>query len=88
MWKFHDFSIALILREINFWDFERAKFAIQTYLEALNYDFYEFKHFLKAEIYQFKKILSPKNGKNGNFETSKFSKIDFIHAKIRMKDKS
>ena len=36
VWKFHDFSIAQILREINFWDSTGAKSAILTQLEALN----------------------------------------------------
>ena len=57
--KFHDFSITQILREINFGDFRGAKFAISTHLEALNFDFHEFLHFLKAEIYQFNKSQSP-----------------------------
>ena len=48
--KFHDFSITQILREINFRDFRSAKSAIWTHLEALNFDVYEFLHFLKAEI--------------------------------------
>ena len=59
MWKFHDFSITQILREINFEDSRSAKSAILTHLEALNFDFYEFLHFLKAEIYQINKIQSP-----------------------------
>ena len=50
--KFHDFCITQILREINFKDFWSAKSAILTHLEALNLDYYEFLHFLKAEIDQ------------------------------------
>ena len=56
VWKFHDFSIIQILREINSLG---AKSAISTHLEALNYDFYEFLHFLKGEIYQIKHFQSP-----------------------------
>ena len=53
MWKFHDFSITQILREINFGDSTNAKSAILTHLEVLNFAFYEILHFLKeAEIYQ------------------------------------
>ena len=52
VWKFHDFSITQILREINFGDSRSAKSAILTHLEALNFDFYEFLHFLKAEFNQ------------------------------------
>ena len=36
--------------------------------------FYEFLHFMKAEIYQMNKVQSPKNDKN---DTSKISKIGF-----------
>ena len=46
-----DFSITQILREINFDDSGSAKSAILTHLEALNFDFNVFLHFLKAEIY-------------------------------------
>ena len=40
VWKFHDFSITQILREINFEDSRRAKSAILTHLEALDFDFF------------------------------------------------
>ena len=50
VWKFHNFSITQILREINFGDSRSAKSAILGHFEALNFDFYEFWHFLKAEI--------------------------------------
>ena len=59
VWKFHDFSITQILREINFGDSRSAKSAILTHLEALNFDFYGILHFLKAEIYQKDKTQSP-----------------------------
>ena len=59
MWKFHNFSITHILREINFEDSRSAKSAIFTDLEALNFDFYEILHFLRAEIYQSNKLQSP-----------------------------
>ena len=59
VWKFQNFSITQILREIIFRDSRSAKFAILTHSEALNFDFYEFLHFLKAEIYQINKIHSP-----------------------------
>ena len=39
VWKFHDFSIIQILREINFRDFGSLKKAILTHLRALNFDF-------------------------------------------------
>ena len=50
MWKFQDFSITQILREINFGDPRCAKCAILSHFEALNFDLYEFLHFLKAEM--------------------------------------
>ena len=42
MWKFHDFSITQILREINFEDSRNAKSVILTQLEALDFDVNEF----------------------------------------------
>ena len=56
MWKFHNFSITQILREIDFGDARSAKYAIVTRSMALNFDFCEFLHFLKAQIYQINKI--------------------------------
>ena len=48
VWKFHDYYIIQILREINFKDSWSAEFIILTHLEALNLHFDEFLHFLKA----------------------------------------
>ena len=59
MWEFHDFSITQILREIKFGDLKSSKSAIFTHLEALKFDFCEFEDFLKTEIDQINKILSP-----------------------------
>ena len=42
----------MILRESNFEDSRSAKSAVLTHLEALNFDFYGFLHFLKTVIYQ------------------------------------
>ena len=56
VWKFQNFAITQISREMNFGDFTSAKSAILTHLEALNFDIYEIWHFLKAEIYQINKI--------------------------------
>ena len=77
VWKFHDFPITQILREINIGDSRSAKAAILTHSEALNFDLYELLHFLKAEIYQNNIIQSPKNCKNCSFRASRFSKYDF-----------
>ena len=70
VWLIYDFSIAQIFREIDFRDSWSAKFATLTQLVVPNSDFYEFLHFLKADIYQINKIQSPQNGKNGDFGTS------------------
>ena len=51
VWKFHDFSSIHISREIKVVDSWGPKTAILTLLEALNFDFHEFLHFLKAEVY-------------------------------------
>ena len=53
--RFQNFSITQILREIKFRDFRSAESAILPHLEALNFDFHEFCHFLKAEIDLFRK---------------------------------
>ena len=54
MWKFLDFSVTQILRQINCEDSSSVKSAILTHLGALN--FYEYLHFLKTKIYQIDKI--------------------------------
>jgi len=75
--KISSFSINQILREINFWNSRSAKSAILTHLEALNFDFYEFLHFLKAEIDQKLRCRVSKLAKSGIFRTSSMSKNDF-----------
>ena len=74
MWKSLDVSVTQILREINFGDSRSAKSAIFTNSEALNFDFYEFLHFQKADFHQIDQIQSPKNG---SFRTYTFCKVDF-----------
>ena len=59
MVKFNYFYITQNLREIDFGDSRSAKSATFTLLEALNFYFYEFLHFLKAENYQINKIQRP-----------------------------
>ena len=53
--KFHDFAITKILREIDVWDSISAESAVLTHFEPLKFDFYEFFHFFKAEMYQINK---------------------------------
>ena len=59
VWKFRDFSITQILREINFEDSWSAKSAILTHLEALNIDVHNSLDFFKGEIDQMNKIHYP-----------------------------
>ena len=63
VWIFHDFYITQILREINFGDSTSAKSPILAHLEALKLDFYEFLHFLKAEMYQLIRFRASKMAK-------------------------
>ena len=44
MWKFQDFAITHILREIKFGHSKSAQSAVLTHLEALNLEFNEFLH--------------------------------------------
>ena len=71
------FSITQILREIKVGEYRISEYAILTHLDDLNFAFYEFLHFLKAEIYLINETQSLQYGKNGSFRTSKFFKIDF-----------
>ena len=57
--KITGYSVTQILPEINFKDVRSTKYAILTHLEALNSDFYEFWHFLMAEIFQINTIQCP-----------------------------
>ena len=75
VWKFQDFAITQILREINFEGSRSAKSAILTLLEALNFDFSEFLHILKGECYQINKIQSPKMAKSPVLELLHSSKL-------------
>ena len=50
VWKFHDFSAAQILREINFDHFKAPKSVILTILGALSYQMLGVCHIFKCEI--------------------------------------
>ena len=75
VWKFYNFPITQILGEINFRDSRSAKCVILTHLEALNFYFYEFSHFLNSQIDQINKIQSPKNGKTAVLELLESPKL-------------
>ena len=51
VWKFRNFTVTTILREIKVGWSKVKKSTILTCLDALNFDFYDFEHFLKADIY-------------------------------------
>ena len=65
VWKFQDFSVTQILREINFGEFKSAQSAVFAILEALNFYFYGFLHFLNIKITEFK---APKMSKTAILE--------------------
>ena len=76
VWIFVNFFITHILLEIRVGDFGGQKTAILTQLEALNFNFDEFLHFLKSELTKLTKSRAPKI-KIISFSTSRFFKIDF-----------
>ena len=86
VWKFHDFSITQIFREIDFWDSTSARSAIWTDLKALNFDFYAFLHPLKAEIRQKLKFRASKCVKITDFALLESPKL--ISCKIWVIQKS
>ena len=55
VWKFFNFSITKILREIYI---SRSAQSVVSTQKALNYDLYEFLQILKAKIYQFNNCQS------------------------------
>ena len=75
VWKFQDFCITENLREINFEDSRSAKSTISIHLEALNFGFYDFLHFLKAGIFQKSKFRAPKNSKLVDLQSLESSKL-------------
>ena len=66
-----------ILREIIIEHSKSAKSAISPHLEALNFDFYEFLHFLKSEMTKLTKSRAPKIAKQAVLELLDSAKIDF-----------
>ena len=56
--KWHNVETSLFFRHSDFWDSRIAKSAVSTQLEALNFDFYDFFHFLKAVFDQIDKSQS------------------------------
>ena len=60
MWKFQDFSLTQISREINFGDFEAPKTAILTIWAALNFEFLGIFDIFKREFFQKSKFKASK----------------------------
>ena len=85
VWKFQDFSITQILREINLWESRSVKSVILTHFEALNFDFYAFLYLLKAEIRQKWKFSATNCVKMTNFTLLEFPKL--VSRKIRVIEK-
>ena len=71
MWKIQNFSATQILREIKVGESRVSKLAILAYLEAQNFDFYEFLYFLTTKIYQINKTQIPKIAIIGSFKISR-----------------
>ena len=69
MWKFHNFSVTQILREIKISECRVTKAAILTYVEVLNFDFYVFLHFLRLISSKLTKCRAPKMAKNSILST-------------------
>ena len=66
MWKFYDFSVTQILREINFGEFRGSKSAI---FGALNFVYWVNSSLQKVQKFIEIKIQSLSMCENGNFET-------------------
>ena len=75
MWKFDDFSITQILREINFGNSRSAKSVILAHLGILNFAFYEILHFLKTEFIKLEKVRAPIMAKIADFALLEFPKL-------------
>ena len=75
MWKIQNVSINKISCEISLRNSRSAKAAILTHLEAVNLDFYEFLHFLKAEIQPNPNFGAPEIAKSHKKPKSRASRI-------------
>ena len=69
MWKFYDFSVTQILREINFGEFRGSKSAIFAIFGALNFVYWVNSSLQKVQKFIEIKIQSLSMCENGNFET-------------------
>ena len=79
-------SVTQIFREINFRNFRGPTTSILRYLEVLEFDFYEFLYFLKAENCQNKTFRASKIAKTAVFELLDWPKL--ISRKISLTEKS
>ena len=81
VWKFRDFSISQILREINFWILEVQNLPFWIACKLCNFKYMNFCTFWRLKFTKFTKY-----GKNGSFRSSRFSKL--ISRKIWMTERS
>ena len=86
MWKFHEFSITRILREINLGDSKKAKSSILSHLEALNLEFNALLHLLKLKFTKLSNFRVTKMAKMAVLELLDYATL--ISRKIRMTEKS
>ena len=69
VWKLQGFSITQSIREIKIGKCRDSKSGTLTHLKALNFDFYKFLHFLKAENDKINKIQSPRKWPKRKFQS-------------------
>ena len=76
VWKFHNFPITQILREINCGDSKSAELAISTWI----------LHFLKAKIYQKKYFRAPEIAKMAflNHLHPHVKSVEFLHCDVKI----
>ena len=86
VWKFRNFSITKILREINFGDSSSANSAILTHLEAPNFDFFNICTFWRVKFTKSTNFREPKTAKTAVLQLPHSPKL--ISHKIWMKEKS
>ena len=63
LWKFHDFAITQILREINFGNCRSVNSAISTHLEAMNFCTFQTPNMAKMVVLELQdspKVISRK----------------------------
>ena len=78
MWKFYDFSVTQILREINFGEFRGSKSAIFAIFGALNFVYWVNSSLQKVQKFIEIKIQSLSMCEIANFALLRIPKNDFM----------